>query len=121
MKTILVVDDNAVNQELLVEVLATWGYKVLQAASGDEALSICETAVPDLVLLDLQMPGMDGYRVVEAMRHETRRLTCPIVAVTAFAMRGDREKALGRGFDGYLTKPLDFASLHQEISRLLGK
>lgn len=118
MKTILVVDDNIVNQELLVEVLDSWGYKVLQASSGVEALSICETATPDLVLLDLQMPDMDGFAVANAMRLETPRLTCPIVAVTAFAMRGDREKALGRGFDGYLTKPLDFASLHQEISRL---
>lgn len=121
MKTILVVDDNAVNQELLVEVLDSWNFHVLRAASGAEALAICDTAAPDLVLLDLQMPGMDGFDVAAALRQSSRGNTCPVVAVTAFAMRGDREKALARGFDAYLTKPLDFAALRTEIARLCGE
>ena len=121
MKTILVVDDNATNQELIVELLDSWGYQVVQATSGAEALSVCATTKPDLVLLDLQMPEMDGYAVADALRQNTCCRTCPIIAVTAFAMRGDREKALARGFDSYLTKPLDFASLRGEILRLCGQ
>lgn len=121
MKTILVVDDNEINQELLVELLESWGYKVMQATSGPEALGICDSTSPDLVLLDLQMPGMDGYTVVKELQKENRRLACPIVAVTAFAMRGDQEKALACGFDAYLTKPLDFSMLRAQIVSLCGE
>lgn len=117
MKTVLVVDDNAVNQELITELLDAWGFTVLRAGSGLEALSMLERESPDLMLLDLQMPDMDGYKVIRQVRDNPRRRELPVVAVTAYAMTGDREHALESGFDGYLTKPLDFNSLRVEVQK----
>jgi len=120
MKNILVVEDNAANRELLQEVLALDGYQVREAVDGREALAQVESATPDLVLLDLQVPKLDGYGVLQELRADARWAKLPVVAVTAFAMRGDREKALAVGFDAYVTKPIDTAALRRELKRLLG-
>lgn len=117
MKTILVADDNAMNQELVVELLTAWGFDVIQATTGRDTLSLVERAAPDLVLLDLQMPEMDGYAVLSQLREGARTNRIPVIAVTAYAMRGDHEKVMAAGFDGYLTKPLDFALLRSEIRK----
>lgn len=119
MKRILIVDDKASSRELLRAVLEKQGYQVTEAADGDEALKKARSEGPDLVLLDLQMPVRNGYEVLEEMRRDPRFATVPIVAVTASAMQGDREKALAAGFNSYLTKPLTLNNLRSEIQRLL--
>lgn len=119
MKTILIAEDNPINRELLRELLEIRGYMVAEACDGQEALAMVEQAPPDIVLLDIGMPLMDGFGVVRKLRENPRFISLPIVAVTAYAMQGDREKILSSGFDGYLSKPVNAAALVQELSRLL--
>jgi CheY-like chemotaxis protein len=119
MKRILIVEDKASSRELLRTVLQSQGYAVHEAADGEEGLQKARSEVPDLILLDLQMPVRNGYQVLEELRQDPRFAAIPIVAVTASAMQGDREKALAAGFDGYLTKPLPLNRLRNEIERLL--
>jgi CheY-like chemotaxis protein len=121
MITILVAEDNAVNRELIRELLELRGYTVLEACDGQEALGIIERAQPDLLLLDIGMPVLDGFAVVRRIRESPRIARLPIVAVTAYAMQGDRERILDSGFDGYLSKPINPSSLTEELNRLLTK
>jgi two-component system cell cycle response regulator DivK len=119
MKKIVIAEDSAPGRELLHELIESWGYEVIEATDGREALQkIMETA-PDLVLCDIQMPEQDGYAVVQSLRRDPRFTKLPVIALTAFAMRGDREKALAAGFDGHQSKPVEFESLKAEIERLL--
>jgi CheY-like chemotaxis protein len=119
MKRILIVDDTASSRELLRTVLENQGYQVSEAADGDDALEKARSEGPDLILLDLQMPVRNGYEVLDELRRDPRFASVPVVAVTASAMQGDREKALAAGFNGYLTKPLPLNNLRSEIQRLL--
>jgi CheY-like chemotaxis protein len=119
MITILVAEDNPVNRELLRELLEGHGYAVLEAGDGQQALEMIEEALPDMLLLDLGMPVLDGYATVREIRENPRLANLPVLAVTAYAMRGDREKIMDSGFDGYLSKPIDAALLQEEILRLL--
>jgi two-component system cell cycle response regulator DivK len=119
MKRILIVEDKASSRELLRTVLENQGFRISEAADGEEALRKARAERPDLILLDLQMPVRGGYEVLKELRQEPRFASIPIVAVTASAMQGDREKALAAGFNGYLTKPLPLSSLRNEIQRLL--
>jgi CheY-like chemotaxis protein len=121
MITVLVAEDNAVNRELIRELLELRGYTVLEACDGQEALGIIERAQPDLLLLDIGMPVLDGFAVVRRIRESPRIARLPIVAVTAYAMQGDRERILDSGFDGYLSKPINPSSLTEELDRLLTK
>ena len=121
MTRILVAEDNAVNRELLRELLELRGYTVLEACDGQEALETIEQTYPELLLLDIGMPVLDGFAVVRKIRENPRLARLPVVAVTAYAMRGDREKILNSGFDGYLSKPVDPSSLTKELDRLLAK
>jgi two-component system, cell cycle response regulator DivK len=114
----LIAEDNAVNRELLRELLESRGYDVLEACDGQEALKMIEQAQPDILLLDIGMPKLDGFAVVHKIRENPRLTKLPVVAVTAYAMQGDREKVLGSGFDGYLTKPINLKALEQELKRL---
>ncbi|MGD1022625.1 MAG: response regulator [Candidatus Sulfotelmatobacter sp.] len=121
MTRILVAEDNAVNRELLRELLELRGYTVLEACDGQEALETIEQTHPELLLLDIGMPVLDGFAVVRKIRENPRLARLPVVAVTAYAMRGDRERILNSGFDGYLSKPVDPSSLTKELDRLLAK
>ena len=121
MKKILVAEDDQPSRELIREILETCGYQVLEARDGREALQRVEETAPDLVLLDIQMPAVDGSAVLRQLRQDSRFASLPVVAVTAYAMRGDREKALAAGFDAYLTKPLNAAALKKQIEQLLGE
>ena len=121
MITVLVAEDNAVNRELIRELLELRGYTVLEACDGQEALGVIERAQPDLLLLDIGMPVLDGFAVVRRIRESPRIARLPIVAVTAYAMQGDRERILDSGFDGYLSKPINPSSLTEELNRLLTK
>jgi CheY-like chemotaxis protein len=121
MIRILVAEDNAVNRELLRELLEARGYEVFEACDGQEALHMIEQSRPELLLMDIGMPVLDGFGVIRKIRENPRIAMLPVVAVTAYAMRGDREKILNSGFDGYLSKPLNPSSLTAELDRLLTK
>jgi CheY-like chemotaxis protein len=119
MKTVLIAEDNPTNRELLRELLEMRGYIVSEACNGQEALAMVEQATPDILLLDIGMPLLDGFAVVRKLRENPRFTSLPVVAVTAYAMQGDREKIMNSGFDGYLSKPVNSSSLVQELDRLL--
>lgn len=119
MKTILIADDRDTSRELLRTVLLAQGYRVVEAADGGEAVAIAMAESPSLILLDLQMPVMDGFAVATALRQDPRFENTPIVALTASAMQGDRERALASGFTAYISKPVRLAALRAEIARWL--
>jgi two-component system cell cycle response regulator DivK len=116
---ILVADDNAASRELIREVLEMSGYEVIEASDGRDAVARAREGVPDLVLVDIQMPHLDGFGVLRELRADPSLSSLHVVALTAFAMHGDRERALDAGFDGYITKPVEIAALRQEIRRFL--
>lgn len=121
MIKILIAEDNAINRELLRELLEMRGYSVVDACDGQEALRMIEQTDPDILLLDIGMPVLDGFAVVRRIRETPELAALPVVAVTAYAMRGDRDKILESGFDGYLSKPIDAHALAEELDRLLNK
>lgn len=119
MSRILIVDDQDVNRELMREILSMWGHEVIEASDGESALDRVADCQPDLVLLDIQMPILDGYGVMHRFRQTRHAAGLRFVALTAYAMHGDREKLLAAGFDGYLSKPIDPLKLNEEIQRFL--
>ena len=119
MKRILVAEDRLASLELIRTVLESAGYEVIDAIDGQDALHKASVNSVDLVLLDLQMPKIDGFGVVRQLRNDPKFNNIPIVALTASAMQGDRERALGAGFSSYIAKPIDLAALRREIERLL--
>ena len=119
MKTILIAEDRESSRELLRTLLEHSGYSVIEATNGAEAILIARKSNPDLVLLDLHMPIRDGFEVLSELRSDARFQSTPILAVTASAMQGDKERVLKSGFSGYLTKPLNFSELRHVLSRLL--
>ena len=119
MKTILVAEDNPTNRELLRELLEIRGYRVAEARDGEEALAMVEQERPDILLLDIHMPLLDGFAVLRKLRENPRFTSLAVVAVTAYAMQGDREKIMDSGFDGYVSKPVNAGSLVRELDRLL--
>ncbi len=118
-KTILVADDNVASRELIREVLETSSYEVIEATDGLEAVHKARERAPDLVLVDIQMPHLDGFGVLQQLREDPQFRGLRVVALTAFAMQGDRERALDAGFDGYITKPVEIAALRQELRKFL--
>jgi two-component system chemotaxis sensor kinase CheA len=102
MKTVLVADDRATSRELVRTVLEKSGYAVVEAGDGIEALRNAREWKPDLIILDLHMPGLDGFAVVQEIRRDRQLASTPVMALTASAMQGDRERALSAGFTGYL-------------------
>lgn len=119
MTKILVAEDNAINRELFRELLEARGYSVVEACDGQEALQVLHQNQPDILLLDIGMPILDGFAVVSEIRKDPNLAALPILGVTAYAMQGDRERILSSGFDGYLSKPIDARLLAAEIERLL--
>ena len=105
--TVLLIEDNEQNRYLSTFLLTLKGYTVVSAPDGPQALIAVQNSVPDLIVLDIQLPGMDGYAVAQALRANPSLRHTPIVAVTSYAMAGDREKALAAGCNGYLEKPIN--------------
>lgn len=116
---ILIVDDNASNTKLLAFLLTSKGYVVRTAASATEALGVLEEFLPKLILMDIQLPGMDGLTLTRQLKADPRTSAIPIIAATAYAMKGDEQRARDAGCDGYITKPIDTRRLPQEIERYL--
>ncbi len=104
---ILVVEDNEKNMKLVRDVLVATGYRTLEAATGGLAVELAAEHSPDLVLMDIQLPDVDGVHVLGRLRADERTAAIPVLAVTAQAMHGDRERFLAAGFDGYVSKPLN--------------
>jgi CheY-like chemotaxis protein len=116
---ILVVEDNERNLKLVRDVLRYAGYEVVEARSGEQAVVLAERQPPDLVLMDLQLPKMDGAEALRRLRAGPGTGRIPVVAVTAFAMKDDRERALAAGFDGYLEKPISVRALPGQVRAVL--
>jgi two-component system cell cycle response regulator DivK len=121
---ILVVEDNDKNMKLFRDVLVAKGYRTLEATRGSEAVDIASEHTPDLVLMDIQLPDLDGVQVLHRLRANARTAAIPVLALTAQAMHGDRERFLAAGFDGYLSKPVDVRELigtvREHCDRLAG-
>jgi len=116
---ILVIEDNPESLELMTYLLRAYGYATLSAADGGEGLKAVKNQVPDLVLCDLQMPAMDGYELARTFRQDPRLAQLPLVAVTASAMKVDREKVMAAGFSGYIIKPIDVKEFVGEVEAFL--
>ena len=115
-KKILLVEDNPVNRRLAVFLLRSQGYQVREATTAQEAFEILEKERPDLIVMDIQLPGIDGLEATRKLKEQTATADIPIVAVTSYVMKGDREKALAAGCAGYVTKPIDKNTFIQEVA-----
>jgi two-component system cell cycle response regulator DivK len=114
---ILVVEDNEKNMRLFRDVLLATGHRTLEASTGGHAVELAIEHVPDLVLMDIQLPDIDGVEALGRLRADERTTSVPVVALTAQAMEGDRERFLAAGFDGYLSKPVNVADLIATVKR----
>jgi two-component system cell cycle response regulator DivK len=114
---ILVVEDNDRNMKLFRDVLGATGYRTLEATTGSEVVELAAEHTPDLVLMDIQMPDVDGVEALRRLRADERTAAIPVLAVTAQAMQGDRERFLAQGFDGYLSKPVNVRELIGTVRR----
>jgi two-component system cell cycle response regulator DivK len=118
---ILVVEDNEKNMKLFRDVLVATGFQTLEATTGGEAITMASEHTPDLVLMDIQLPDLDGVEALHQLRANPRTATIPIVALTAQAMRGDRERFLAAGFDGYVSKPVKVRDLIETVREHCGR
>jgi CheY-like chemotaxis protein len=114
---ILIVEDNEMNMKLVRDVLLATGYTPLEATSGEGALALAAEQAPALVLMDIQLPDLDGAAALQRLRSDERTAGIPVLALTAQAMQGDRERFLAAGFDGYLSKPVDVDELIETVQR----
>ncbi len=119
MKTILVADDSPGGREVVRVALELAGYRIIDATDGQEALELAKADPPDLFILDIQMPNLDGYGVIEHLRKDESFAGIPVIALTASAMRGDQDRALAAGFARYMSKPVNLSALRQVVAELL--
>jgi CheY-like chemotaxis protein len=120
MKTILIVEDVELNRDLLVQLMED-DHRLLLAADGAEAIERAATAKPDLILMDLSLPRLDGWEATRRMKADPALAHIPVIVVSAHAMRGDEERARACGIDDFLTKPIDEALLFEKVARHLGR
>ena len=111
---VLVVEDDPDSLELMTYLFRSFGHEALGAASGDTALDVASATSPDLILCDLRLPGMDGFELLSKIKADPGLKSIPVVAVTAYAMPGDKERVMSAGFDGYVSKPIDPQSFVRE-------
>lgn len=119
MSTVLVADDNATNRKLALRVLGQAGHQLLEATGGESAVQQARERLPNLVVMDVQMPGMDGLAAVRALRADPTTAAIKVLALTALAMKGDEERILAAGFDACLTKPYPYRDLLAVVQSLL--
>ncbi len=116
--TILLADDNLPSRELMREILEASGHVIVEAVNGRDALELIRQNPPELVFLDLQMPILDGFSVIRELRKDSRFSGLAVVAVTASAMLGDRERAIAAGFDSYIAKPINLGEVRKQVQLL---
>ena len=119
-KKILLVEDNEVNRRLAGFLLRSHGYVVREATTASSAFEMVETERPDLIVMDIQLPEMDGLEITRRLKQQPGTADIPVIAVTSFAMKGDREKALAAGCAGYVTKPIDKNTFIKEVATHVG-
>jgi two-component system cell cycle response regulator DivK len=112
---ILIVEDNEKNLKLARDVLQFKGYRTLEAGTAGEGVDLATAHLPDLILMDIHLPDLDGVTALRRLRAAPRTAAIPVVALTAFAMKGDRERFLGAGFDGYLVKPINIKDFPEQV------
>lgn len=120
MAKILLVEDNEMNRDMLSRRLIRRGYEVVMAVDGQQGIDMARTQAPDLVLMDMSLPVIDGWEAAGRLKSASETQNIPIIALTAHAMVGDREKAVGAGCDDFDTKPIDLSRLLEKIETLLG-
>ncbi len=119
-KTVLVVEDNELNMKLVRDLLRFADYAVIEAWDAETGLELAQTHQPDLILMDIQLPGMDGLTATQHIRRDANLKHTPVVALSSYAMNGDKQKALDAGCTGYLTKPIKTRSYIQDLVRIIG-
>lgn len=118
-QTILIVDDETRNRKLAKDLLEVFGYMVIEAENGKQGVEMAKTHKPDLILMDIMMPVMDGTEATLILKADSTTQKIPILAVSSMAMKGDQEKIIGYGCDGYLSKPFNIHELKEQIAELL--
>lgn len=116
---ILIVEDNEKNLKLFSVIVKSLGYEILTAMNGEEGVKMAKDKLPDLILMDIQMPVMDGITALNALRADERTINIPVIALTSYAMAGDKEKFLGLGFSDYISKPIDKDGFIKAIEKIL--
>jgi len=119
MARILIIEDNPTNMQLMVYLLNAFGHTTLEATDGETGLAIAQHAPVDIILCDLQIPRLDGYEVARRIKMDPELKDLPLIAVTAYAMVGDRDKVLSAGFDGYISKPINPEIFTEEVEGYL--
>jgi len=119
-KKILIIEDNPLNLELVFDLLEIEGYDILQAETGYDGIELAKTEKPDLIVMDIQLPGMDGLSATRLLKADPETMDIPIVALTANAMKGDDQKVFDAGCTGYIPKPIDTRKLPEQIAGFLG-
>jgi two-component system cell cycle response regulator DivK len=119
-KRILVIEDHEENRRLLRDLLTSFGYDLIEAVTGEEGLVVAKAEGPDLILMDIQLPGIDGYETTRRVKQDPSLRQTPVIAVTSYALSGDDVKAFAAGCDAYVTKPFDPAELLEKIREHLG-
>ena len=120
-KNVMVVEDNEKNRKLMRVVLKAKGYNLIEAATGEEALNILRNQKPDIILMDIQLPGIDGITLIKQIKATTALKDTPIIAVTAYAMKGDEEKIMEAGCDAYVSKPINTQELPLIVEKYIKK
>ncbi len=121
MPKILLVEDNEMNRDMLSRRLLKAGFEMVMAIDGEQAIDLARSEAPDLILMDISLPGLDGWEATRLLKARPETRSIPIIALTAHAMAGDREKSLAAGCNDYDTKPIDFRRLVEKIQGLLGR
>lgn len=117
---VLLIEDNPLNMELAVDLLELGGYEVLTATTAEEGIELAQKEIPSLILMDISLPGIDGLEATRILKKDKKIKDVPIVAMSAHAMTGDKEKAMEAGCVGYITKPIDTKSLVEKVKEFMG-
>jgi len=120
-KNVMVVEDNEKNRKLVRVVLKAKGYNIIEAATGEEALNLLKNQKPDIILMDIQLPGIDGLTLIKQIKASVITKDIPIIAVTAYAMKGDEQKILDTGCDAYVSKPINTQELPRIVEKYIKK
>ena len=120
MKTVMIIEDNELNMKLFNDLLQAQGYNTVQNMDGKDILKLARNNRPDLILMDIQLPGVSGVDITKTLKTDAELKAIPVIAVTAFAMKGDEEKIMGGGFDGYLSKPISIPLFLETITKFIG-
>ncbi len=121
METALIIEDNPDNMTLICDILTLNGYAVQQATSGLQGYKLAKEFIPDYIILDIQLPDIDGYSVLEKIRSDNKTINIPVIAMTSYAMAGDKDRLLSAGCDGYIEKPIDPGIVMNQIRQAIDR